>query len=109
MPPARPVRILRLHFNETDRYRGQPLHEAIVEKCRELRIAGATVFRGIVGYGETAEIHRHRLMTHDQPILVVIIDSAENVARLVPEVERMMETGMIALSDAEAIRVEASE
>jgi PII-like signaling protein len=107
MPQPKPVKILRLHFGESDRYDGTPLQEAILAKCREMRIAGATVFRGLEGYGETAEIHRHRFLAHDQPLVVVIVDSAENIARLTPEVEAMMSTGRIAVSDAEAIRVEA--
>ena len=52
------ARLLRIHISESDRYEGKPLYEAIVQKCRELNIAGATVFRGLEGYGETAEMHR---------------------------------------------------
>jgi PII-like signaling protein len=84
------------------------LHEAIIAKCRDMKIAGATVFRGLEGYGGAAEIHRHHLVTHDQPILIVIIDSVENIERLKPVVEEMIHTGMIAVSDAEMIRVQRS-
>ena len=106
MRTVRPARLLRLHFNESDRYRGKPLYEAIVNRCRELKIAGATVFRGLEGYGETAEIHRHHMIRKDQPIVVTIVDTAENLARLIPEVEAMMDTGMIATSDVEWVRIE---
>jgi uncharacterized protein len=99
MRTTKPARLLRLHFSERDRYRGEPLYEAIVQRCRELQIAGATVFRGLEGYGETAGIDRH-------PVVVTIVDTAENIARLIPEVEGMMETGMIAASDVETIRIE---
>ena len=99
MRTTKPARLLRLHFSERDRYRGEPLYEAIVQRCRELQIAGATVFRGLEGYGETAGIDRH-------PVVVTIVDTAENIARLIPELEAMMETGMIAASDVEAIRIE---
>jgi hypothetical protein len=71
-----------------------------------LKIAGATVFRGFEGYGETAEIHRHHLLKKDQPIVVTIVDTAENLGRLIPEVEEMMDTGMIATSDVEYVRIE---
>ena len=47
MPAPTPAKILRLHFSEHDRYRGKPLYEAVVEKCRELHIAGATVYRAL--------------------------------------------------------------
>jgi uncharacterized protein len=102
MRTTKPARLLRLHFSERDRYRGEPLYEAIVQRCRELQIAGATVFRGLEGYGETAGIDRH-------PVVVTIVDTAENIARLIPEVEGMMETGMIAASDVETIRIEKDQ
>src|SRR5437016_1081541 len=72
--PSHPAKLLRLHFSEQDKYQGRPMHEAIVQKCRELSIAGATVFRGVEGFGESAEIHKRHLITHDQPIVVTIID-----------------------------------
>ena len=106
MRTASRARLLRLHFSERDEYRGQPLYEAIVQRARELGIAGATVFRGLEGFGETAEVHRHRVMRHDQPIVVTIVDKAENLERLIPEVEAMMTTGMMAMSDVDAIRIE---
>ena len=100
------ARLLRLHFSEGDEFRGQPLYQAIVQRARELGIAGATVFRGLEGFGETAEMHRHHVMRHDQPIVVTIVDTAENLDRLIVEVEAMMTTGMMAMSDVEAIRIE---
>ena len=105
MQVPNPARLLRLHLSEHDRHKGRPLYEAIVTRCMELGIAGATVFRGLEGYGETAALHRAGIMRHDQPIVVTIVDTAENVARLIPEVEAMMHTGMIAWSDVEVIRV----
>ena len=106
MRTIKKAKLLRLHFCESDQYNGKPLYEAIVHRCKELRIAGATVFRGLEGYGETAEIHRHRLIGKDQPVVVTIVDTPENLERLIPEVEAMMETGMIAASDVEYIRIE---
>ncbi len=106
MRTARKAQLLRLHFAESDKYAGKPLYEAVVQRCRELDIAGATVFRGLEGFGETAEVHRHRLTKKDQPIVVTIMDSPENIARLIPEVEAMMDTGMIAISDVDTIRIE---
>jgi PII-like signaling protein len=106
MPDYRPAKLLRLHFTERDRFEGKPLHEAIVEKCRELKIAGATVFRGLEGYGDTAEIHRSHVMRHDLPIVVQIVDSAENIERLLPVLEAMMDRGLIAISDVSTKRVQ---
>lgn len=106
MQQARPARLLRIHISESDRYQGQPLYEAIVNKCREMKIAGATVFRGLEGYGGTAEIHKAHVIRHDQPILITIVDTAENLAALVPAVEEMMDTGMLAMSEVKIIRVQ---
>lgn len=106
MPQATPAKALLVHLGERDKDDGKPLFEAIMEKCREMKIAGATVFRGLEGYGETAELHKRRLTAHDQPIVIVVVDSAENIARLTPVVETMIDTGMIAVSDVEMIRVQ---
>ena len=108
MEPARPAKLIRLHFSESDKYEGKPLYEAIVEKCRELSIAGATVFRGLEGYGESAEIHRSHLIGHDLPIAVTIVDSSESIQRLLPVLEEMMDKGLIAISDVEIQRIRKS-
>jgi len=106
MRTVKKAKLLRLHFGESDQYNGRPLYEAIVNRCKELKIAGATVFRGLEGYGETAEMHRHHLIKKDQPIVVTIVDTPENLGRLIPEVEEMMDTGMIATSDVDYMRIE---
>ena len=106
MRTAKKARLLRLHFSEDDRYGGKPLYEAVVARCQELGIAGATVFRGLEGFGETAELHRKHLVHSDRPIVVTIVDTAENVERLIPELEAIIGTGVMATSDVEAIRIE---
>jgi PII-like signaling protein len=106
MRTVKKAKLLRLHFGESDQYKGKPLYEAIVNRCKDLKIAGATVFRGLEGYGQTAEIHRHHLIKKDQPIVVTIVDTPENMARLIPEVEEMMDTGMIATSDVDYVQIE---
>ncbi|MCE5307227.1 MAG: DUF190 domain-containing protein [Acidobacteriales bacterium] len=100
------ARLLRIHISEADQFQGKPLYEAIVAKCRELQIAGATVLRGLEGYGETAQIHKAHITRSDRPILISIVDTAENIARLAPVVEQMMDTGLLAASDVEVTRVQ---
>lgn len=95
------AKLLRLHLSEQDRYRGAPLYEAVVRKCHELSIAGATVFKGVVGYGESAEMHRGHLLSHDQPVEILIIDADEKIERLCPVLEEMLDTGLIVTSDVE--------
>jgi uncharacterized protein len=106
MQPAQPAEILRIHVSESDRYQGKLLYEAIVAKCRELKIAGATVFCGLEGYGETAEMHRAHMVRSDRPIVVTVVDRAENIRRLIPVIADMMDTGMLATSTVEMIRVQ---
>jgi len=105
MAIPQPARMLRIHMSESDRYGSTPLFEAIVAKCRELRIAGATVFQGLEGYGESAEMHRAHLVHHDRPLVVIVIDTAENLDRLLAQVEPMMDAGVIAIADVEMTRV----
>jgi hypothetical protein len=105
MQSYQPAKLLRLHVTESDRYGGKPLYEAIVEKCRELKIAGATVFRGLEGYGDAAEIHRSHLLGRDLPVLVQIVDTPDNVERLLPVIEEMLDKGLIAISDVRALRI----
>jgi PII-like signaling protein len=106
MQNYRPAKLLRLHFTERDRYQGKPLYDAIVQKCLDLKIAGATVFRGLEGYGDTAEIHRSHILTHDLPIVIQIVDTEENIQRLLPSVEEMMDKGLIAMSDVSILRIQ---
>ncbi len=97
---------MRAHFSEHHRYQGKPLYEAIVSKCLEMKIAGATVIRGLEGYGEMAQIHRSHLLKHELPTVVTIVDSAENIERLAPVIEEMMGTGLIAISDVQIRRIQ---
>ena len=99
------AKLLRIHFGEDDKWQGKPLYEAIVNKCRELDIAGASVFRGIEGYGASSLIHKaHLLRSSDRPIMVSVIDTEENIKRLLPALDEMVDEGLIAMSEVEVIR-----
>lgn len=99
------ARMLRIHFGEDDKWQGKPLYEAIVVKCRELDIAGASVFRGIEGYGASTLIHkRHRLWSSDRPIMISVVDTEENIRKLLPALDEMVNDGLIAMSEVEVIR-----
>lgn len=99
-------RLLRIHFGERDKWQGKPLHEAIVAKCQELGIAGATVYRGIEGYGASTRIRHvsHWKFSQDAPLMVSIVDTEEHIARLLPQLEGMVDEGLIAISDVDVIR-----
>jgi len=99
------AKMLRIHFGEDDKWHGKPLYEAIVAKCRELDIAGATVLRGIEGYGASTLIHkRHLLRSSDRPIMVSVIDTEQNIGKLLPALDEMVDEGLIAMSEVEVIR-----
>lgn len=100
------AKMLRIHFGEDDKWKGRPLYEAIVERCRELNIAGATVLRGIEGYGASTIIRRRHLLSFsaDAPILVQVVDTAEQIQRLLPALDEMVSEGLIAISDVEVIK-----
>jgi uncharacterized protein len=100
------AKMLRIHFGEDDKWQGRPLYEAIVERCRKLDIAGATVYRGIEGYGASTMIRKSHLLrfSSDAPILVQIIDTEENIQRLIPALDEMVAEGLIAMSDVEVIK-----
>ena len=99
------AKMIRIHFGEDDRWQGKPLYEAIVEEARKQDLAGATVYRGIEGYGASSRIHRKHLLTSgDLPVMVSIIDEEEKIQRFLPALERMVYEGLIAISDVEVIR-----
>jgi PII-like signaling protein len=100
------ARMLRIHFGEADQWQGKPLHEAIVAKCMELGLAGAVVYRGIEGYGSSTRIHRASFwkLSKDAPMMVSIIESEENIARLIPHLDVMVQEGLIATSSVQVIR-----
>jgi len=100
------AKMLRIHFGEDDKWQGRPLYEAIVDRCRKLDIAGATVYRGIEGYGASTMIRKTHLFRRsaDSPILIQIIDTEENIRRLVPALDEMVGEGLIAVSDVEVIK-----
>jgi len=100
------AKMLRIHFGEDDKWQGRPLYEAIVDRCRQLDIAGATVFRGIEGYGASSIIRKKHMLrlSSDAPILVQIIDTPEKLQKLIPALDEMVSEGLIAMSDVEVIK-----
>jgi len=100
------AKLLRIHFGEDDKWQGKSLYRAIVEKCRELDIAGATVYRGLEGYGASTLIRRSHLLSisHDAPVMVSVVDSEEKIRKLIPVLDDMVDEGLIAMSDVEVIK-----
>jgi uncharacterized protein len=106
MKLAGKAKMLRIYFGENDKWKEQPLYRAIVEKCRELDIAGATVLRGIAGYGASTLIHRKHLLSFssDAPVMVSVVDSEEKIQQLIPFLDEVVDEGLIATSEVEVIK-----
>ena len=97
---------LRIYIGETDRCRQHSLFHAIVMKAKELDMAGASVFRGIEGFGAHSRVHTARIvdLSSDLPILVEIVDSAEYLEKLLPFLDEVMTEGMVTIDDVDVIR-----
>lgn len=104
-------RMLRIHFTEADKWQDKPLHKAIIEKCMELGIAGVTVYRGLEGFGASARIYHARNLSISKtaPIMVTVIDTEEQIQKLIPHLDKMLPGGLIASSSVEAIRYTRSQ
>ena len=99
-------KLLRIFIGEGDRWQGQPLFEAIVRKVRESGGAGATVLRGIEGFGAHSRIHTARILrlSEDLPIVVEIVDTAEKIDALLPTLDAMIEDGLVTIETVQILR-----
>ena len=102
-------KLLRIFIGESDTWHGRPLYEAIVARVREEGLAGATVPRGIEGFGAHSRIHSSRILrlSEDLPVVVEIVDTAENVDRVLPLLDEMVSEGMVTLERVEVIAYRA--
>jgi PII-like signaling protein len=101
------ARMMRIYMGEADQWNGEPLYEAIVKRLRLLDIAGATVYRGILGYGVKGHTHKGGRIpfSRDLPIMISVVDSQEKLSKAIDEIESMMQDGLIVLSDVDVIRL----
>ena len=102
-----PAKLIRIFLGEADRWKGEPLYDCIVRKLRMMDISGATVYRGILGYGHKGHTHRQsRLhMGHDLPVMISIVETAERADQITQVVEEMLDDGLIVISDVEMTRL----
>jgi PII-like signaling protein len=103
-------KLLRIFVGEADRVHGRPLHEALVAKARELGLAGATAWRGLLGYGAGSRIHTAKILrlSEDLPIVIEIVDTDEKVRAALPALDALIEEagggGLVTLEKAEVIK-----
>jgi PII-like signaling protein len=101
------ARMLRIHVGADDKWEGEPLTEAIVKRARQLDIAGATVYRGVLGYGAHKRLHKHKpfALSQDDPMLVTIIDTQEKIDTLLAAIDGMVTGGcLIAISEVTVVK-----
>lgn len=98
--------LMRIFIGESDRYGSRPLYETLVELLRKEGFAGATVLRGICGFGANRVYHTQKLLdlSTDLPIIIEVVDSQEKIAAVMPQIDVMMGGGMITLEKATVIR-----
>src|SRR5277367_3461222 len=91
--------LLRIFIGESDHWHHQPLYEALVLKAREMRLAGATVLRGPMGYGKSSRLHTAKILrlSMDLPLIIEIVDSEEKINSFLPTLEKMLGGGLVTL------------
>ncbi|RJQ38035.1 MAG: DUF190 domain-containing protein [Dehalococcoidia bacterium] len=98
--------LLRIFIGESDKQDGKPAYQALVEMLRHEKIRGATVLRGIVGYGAHSHPHTMNILrlSQDLPIIIEVVDSQENIDRVMPQIERIASSGLITMEKVRVLR-----
>src|SRR5437763_1073865 len=98
--------LLRIFFGENDRFEHQPLYEAIVQKAREMHLAGATVLRGPMGFGHSSRLHTAKILrlSEDLPIVIEIVDRKEKIDAFLPVLDEMIGSGLITMEEVHVLQ-----
>lgn len=98
--------LLRIFIGESDQYKGKALYEQIVIKAREMNLAGATVVRGIMGFGADSRMHTAKLLrlSEDLPVVIELVDTEENLKKLLPFLDETVVEGLITLEKVRVIK-----
>ena len=105
MQAPREAQLLRIFIGENDKYHGRPLYEVIVDEALRRGLAGATVLRGTLGYGAKSAIHTAKILriSEDLPMVVEIVDSPEQIAKLLPDLDAMIGEGLVTLEKVQVL------
>jgi uncharacterized protein len=97
--------LMRIHIGESDKWHGKPLYEAIVEMLRKEGFSGATVLRGVAGYGGSSIYHTDKILrlSQDLPIVLEVIESTERIEQILPRLDEMVDGGLITLEKVRVI------
>jgi PII-like signaling protein len=106
MQIPRDAMLLRIFIGESDRAGHHPLYEAIVLKARELKMGGATVLRGPMGFGKSSHLHSAKILrlSEDLPIVIEIVDSQEKIDAFIPVLDQMMGSGLITVEKVQVLQ-----
>jgi uncharacterized protein len=98
--------LLRIFIGESDEFGGRPLYEAIVLKAREMHLAGATVLRGPMGFGQSSLLHTAKILrlSADLPLIIEIVDSEDKINQLLPALEDMIGSGLVTLEKVQVLQ-----
>jgi hypothetical protein len=104
-------KLLRIFVGESDRWDGRPLYEAIVHQARAMGLAGATVLRGIEGFGASSVVHTSRILrlSEDLPMVIEIVDSADKIDAFLEATESMVEEGLVTLERVEILKYQGRD
>jgi len=102
--------LMRIHIGESDKWHGKPLHEALVELLRREGFSGATVLRGVAGYGGSSVYHTDKILrlSQDLPIIVEVIETAEKIERMLSRMDEMVDGGLVTLEKVRVILYRAA-
>jgi PII-like signaling protein len=106
MNPPSDGQILRIYIGESDRCHHEPLYEAIVMKAREMKLAGATVLRGAMGFGASSHLHTAKILrlSMDLPVVIEIVDTREKIASFLPFLDEVVTDGMVTLEEVRVLK-----
>ena len=99
-----PGRMMRVFVGEDDHMAGRPVYELIVQRLRAIDIAGATVYRGILGYGAAGRLHRSHVFSRDRPVIVTAVDTAAAIELAIEAVQDLVTSGLIVCSNVEIVK-----
>ena len=97
--------LMRIFIGESDKYHGKPLYEVLLEKFREKGLAGATVIRGVAGFGASSVVHTEKVLrlSLDLPLIIEVVETEEAIQRILPDLDDMIGGGLITLERAQVI------
>jgi uncharacterized protein len=102
--------LLRIFIGESDTWHGKPLYQAVVQRLRAEGLAGATVVRAIEGFGAKSHLHTSRLLrlSEDLPLIIEVVDKAENIERALPLLDDMIPDGLVTLEKVQVVMYRAA-